>query len=130
MKQPKIRNLKIDHPATQLMRAKMSKVKMVKKKTYAKPKKSSKNTLTPYKFDASLFQDQESIKEILVESLSSGDMDTFRDVLVAFLKTQSTTSFARKSGLGRQTIYDMIHKPEKCDPQASTVAKIFLALAA
>ncbi len=103
---------------------------MAKKKTLRKPKQSLKNTLLPYKFDGALFRNHEVVKEILLESLSKGDIETFRDVLIAFLKAQSMTKFSKKSGLGRQTIYDMLKKPKEFDPQVSTVAKIMNALAA
>src|SRR6187431_213531 len=103
---------------------------MAKTKTLKKPKRFLKNTLVPYKFNEALFNNHEAVKEILLESLSNGDIETFRDVLIAFLKAQSMTEFSKKSGLGRQTIYDMLKKPKDFDPQVSTVAKIMNALAA
>ena len=103
---------------------------MAKTKTSRRQKRSSRNILVPYKFNKKLFHDCETVREVLLESLANGDVETFRDVLIAFLKAQSMTEFSKKSGLGRQTIYDMLKKPKDFDPQVSTVAKIFTALAA
>ncbi len=86
--------------------------------------------MIPYKFNEKLFRDYETVREVLLESMSTGDIETFRNVLIAFLKAQPMTEFAKKSGLGRQTIYDMLKKPKDFDPQVSTVAKIMHALAA
>ena len=103
---------------------------MAKTKILKKPKRSIKNTLIPYKFNQKLFTHRHEVREVLLESLAMGDIETFRDVLIAFLKAQSMTEFSKKSGLGRQTIYDMLKKPQEFDPQVSTVAKIMTALAA
>lgn len=103
---------------------------MAKAKTLKKQKAFSKNMLTPYKFNAALFKDKTAIKELLVDSLAAGDIDTFRDVLISYIKAQSATELAKQTGLGRQTIYDMLKKPKDFDPQVSTVARIMFALAA
>ena len=103
---------------------------MLKAKTSKKLKPFSKNTLTSYKFNAKLFSDKKAIKEILVEAIASGDIETFRDVLIGYIKAQSATDLAHKTGIGRQTIYDMLKKPKDFDPQMSTVARILAALAA
>ncbi len=105
-------------------------IKMAKEKILKKQKKSTKDLLIPYNFNPKIFQDNQLVREVLLESLSMGDLDSFRDVLIAYLKAQSMTEFSKKSGIGRQTIYDMLKKPKDFDPQASTIAKIMTALAA
>ncbi len=67
--------------------------------------------------------------EVLVEALLNNDMSTFQDVLIAHLKIISKTNLAKKTGLGRRTIYDLMNR-NKFDPRISTLGSLLSTLAA
>jgi len=102
---------------------------MAKAKTSKKQKTSSLRTLTKYEPDTKLLSDKKLIVEVLIESLLANDLDTFRDVLIAHLRTLSKTDLAKKTGLGRRTIYDMLEN-KKFDPRLSTLSSILSKIAA
>lgn len=101
---------------------------MGKAKTSKKCKASSPRTLTKHEPDAKLLTDKKLVVEVLIESLLANDLDTFRDVLIAHLRTISKTDLAKKTGLGRRTIYDMLNK--KFDPRLSTLSSILSKISA
>jgi len=102
---------------------------MAKAKTSKKQKKSSHDILTKHETDTKLLRDKKLIMEVLIESLIQNDLDTFRDVLIAHLRTLSKTELARKTGLGRQTLYDLI-EGQNFDPRLSTLSAILSKIAA
>jgi len=102
---------------------------MAKAKTSKKQKKSSRNTLTKHEPDTKLLRNKQLITEVLIESLLQNDLDTFRDVLISHLRTLSKTELARKTGLGRQTLYDLI-EGKNFDPRLSTLSSILNKIAA
>lgn len=101
---------------------------MAKAKTLKRQKKSYPG-LTPFKADQKLFLDKDLIAEILVESLLQNDLETFKDVIIAHLRAVSKTELAKKTGLGRQTIYDLMEK-EKFDPRVSTLGALLSKIVA
>ncbi|MBI2522436.1 MAG: hypothetical protein HYV97_18595 [Bdellovibrio sp.] len=76
------------------------------------------------------FQDPKVIRGILVEALLDNDVETFRDVLVAHLRAISKVKLAQKTGLGRQTLYDLIDEKKEFNPTLSTLGTILEAIAA
>lgn len=68
--------------------------------------------------------------ETLLECIRSGDLPSFRDVLVAHLMTVNKMSLAVKAGIGRRTLYDLIDPKKKFNPELSTVSAVIHALAA
>ena len=102
---------------------------MDKTKTSKKRKSSLKVTsLKSFKSNDSLFLDRKLIAEVLVESILNNDLETFRDVLVTHLRTMSKTDLAKKTGLGRQTLYDLLSE-EKFDPRLSTLSALLSKIA-
>lgn len=102
---------------------------MGKTKTSKKQKKSLPRTLTKYEPDTKLLTDKNLVVEVLIESLLANDLDTFRDVLIAHLRSISKTDLAKKTGLGRRTIYDMLEN-KNFDPRLSTLSSILSKIAA
>lgn len=71
---------------------------MVCSQTSKKQKTSSPRTLTKHEPNTKLLTDKKLIVEVLVESLLANDLETFRDVLIAHLRTLSKTDLAKKIG--------------------------------
>ncbi len=102
----------------------MAKVKILKKQ-----KLSSLSTLRKHEPDTKLLRDKKLIVAVLIEALLQNDLDTFRDVLIAHLRSLSKTELAKKTGLGRRTIYDLIEN-KKFDPRLSTLSSLLSKIAA
>ena len=107
---------------------------MGKAKTSGRLKKSSKASkrmvLTRLNTSDSRFQDAKLIKPILIEALMEDDLETFKDVLIAHLRSMSKTELANKTHLGRQTLYDLIDESKEFNPTLSTLGSILKAIAA
>ncbi len=103
---------------------------MAKKKTSLLQKKSSPKFLEVHDIFTDNLRDSIAIKKILVDALMQDDIETFQDVLLAHLRTVSKTKLASKTGLGRQTLYDLISEDREFNPTLSTLAAILKAIAA
>jgi len=75
-------------------------------------------------------KDTRAIKEVLIEALMENDLETFQDVLIAYVRTASKSRLAAKTKLGRQTLYDLIDEDKEFNPTLSTLGSILKALAA
>ena len=102
---------------------------MAKAKTSKRQKDSSKNTLKEFKLNESLFLDRKLIAEVLTDAIIDNDLETLRDVLIAHIKTVSKVDLAKKTGLARKTIYNLI-SDGKFDPRLSTLSVLLSKLAA
>lgn len=101
---------------------------MAKTKILNMQKKSLPDTLKKFSPDQKLLKDKKLIKEVLMDSLMENDLETFRDVLIAHIKTMSKTELAQKTGLGRRTLYDLMDE-KKFDPRLSTIGALLSKLA-
>ena len=99
---------------------------MGKAKILQKQKKSSNKSKTLILSESKLseynFDNSNLVKEILAECILNNDIQTFEDVFLAYIRSQSKIKLAAKSKLGRQTIYDLENK--KFNPQWSTFCAI------
>ena len=68
--------------------------------------------------------------ETLLDCLRNGDVEAFRDVLTAHLLTTNKAKIAKKAGIGRRTLYDLMDPSRKFNPELSTLSAIIHALAA
>ena len=102
---------------------------MAKEKTLKKRKKSSVNTLKKFEPNRKLLLDRKLIAEVLVDAIFENDIETFRDVLISHLRTLSKTELAKRTGLGRRTLYDLMDN-EKFDPRLSTLSSLLSKIAA
>ncbi len=73
-------------------------------------------------------QDPELVSENLLECIRAGDLDAFRSVLSSHITSSNKVHLAKKTGLGRQTLYDIIDPEKTFNPALSTVAAIFRGL--
>lgn len=81
-------------------------------------------------FASKELKDAKLVIETLLECIRSGDLPSFRDVLVAHLMTVNKMNLAVKAGIGRRTLYDLIDPKKKFNPELSTVSAVIHALAA
>lgn len=72
----------------------------------------------------------ELVIDTLLECIKTGDIETFREVLMAHLMTVNKVKLAQKAGIGRRTLYDLIDPNKEFNPELSTVSAIIQALAA
>jgi DNA-binding phage protein len=104
---------------------------MAKTKTSKKLKESRKTTFEKHESSASKeLADKKLVRKILIEALTSNDMDTFQDVLVGYIRTSSKMALSKKTSLGRTTLYDLIDPEKPFNPTLDTIGKIFEELAA
>ncbi len=101
---------------------------MAKKKTSVGRKKSG---VKLSKWDPSEeLKDPKQALETLLICLSENDLESFEDVLIAHLRTVSKSKLAKDTGLGRQTLYDLIDGKRPFNPTLSTLGPILKALKA
>ena len=81
-------------------------------------------------FTSKLLKNSKLVSETLLECIKSGDLDSFRDVLVAHLMTANKSEVAKSAGIGRRTLYDLMDPSKKFNPELSTVSAVIRALAA
>ncbi len=68
--------------------------------------------------------------ETLLECIKTGDLDSFQEVLIAHLMTANKMAIAKKAGIGRRTLYDLIDPKKEFNPELATVSAVIRALAA
>ncbi len=104
---------------------------MAKTKTSGKRKKSGMKSLREHvPFSSKELKDPNLVAEVLLDCIKSGDLDTFRDVLISHLLTVNKSQIAKVAGIGRRTIYDIMDAKKEFNPELSTVSAIIRALAA
>ena len=81
-------------------------------------------------FSSRELKNSKLVIESLLESIRSGDVDLFREILAAHLMTINKVALAKKAGIGRRTLYDMIDPDRKFNPELTTVSALLKALAA
>jgi DNA-binding phage protein len=104
---------------------------MAKIATLKKQKKSKALSLkvhVPFKSD--ILKNIKVVTDTLFDCIKTGDIETFREVLAAHLMTVNKTEFAKKAGLGRRTIYDLLDPKKEFNPELSTVSALIQAIAA
>jgi DNA-binding phage protein len=109
---------------------------MAKKKTSGRQKGSLKTPLgvalglERHDPAAGPLKDPKVVREVLIDALMQNDLDTFQDVLIAHLRVTSKSRLAARSGLGRQTLYDLISPEREFNPTLSTLGALLKAIAA
>ncbi len=105
--------------------------KMANKKTSKKQKESSMHSYTEYQADLYPdLADKKKVREVLIEALTENDLETFQDILIAYLRTSSKLALSRNLKMGRSTLYDLIDPNKPFNPTLETLGKIFQDLAA
>lgn len=99
--------------------------------TSKKQKKFVKKSLMAHApFSSKELKNSKLVVDTLLDCIRSGDTESFREVLVANLMTVNKTDFAKKSGLGRRTLYALIDSKKEFNPELSTISAIIQSIAA
>lgn len=109
----------------------MEEIKMAKAKTSRKPKKSEMKSLRAHAaFSNKDLKDHSLVAETLLECIKTGDIDSFRDVLISHLMTANKSVIAKRAGIGRRTLYDLMDPNKEFNPELSTISAVIRAIAA
>ncbi|MGK5083482.1 hypothetical protein WDW37_09270 [Bdellovibrionota bacterium FG-1] len=92
-----------------------------------KPKKPALKAHVP--FSSPELCSAKLVAETLLECIKTGDLESFRDVLSAHLMVANKMQLAKKAGLGRRTLYDLVDRKQNFNPELSTVSAIIRGLA-
>lgn len=108
-------------------------IKMAKKEISKKLSKSGANmkSLKKHKpFSDPALRSREAISEALADCLLYGDIQAFREVLASHIIACDKTALAKKSKVGRRTIYDILDFEKPFNPGILTLSSIVKAIAA
>lgn len=104
---------------------------MAKTATSKKQKKSATKSLKVHApFKSKILKNSKIVADILLDCIKTGDLETFREVLYAHLMTVNKVELAKKTGLGRRTLYDLIDPKKNFNPELSTISALIQAIAA
>lgn len=104
---------------------------MRKTGTSTKRKGSGTKSLKVHEpFTAKELKNRKLVSETLLDCIKTGDLDSFREVLMAYLMTSNKSEIAKKAGIGRRTLYDIMDTKKDFNPELSTVSAVIRALAA
>ena len=74
-------------------------------------------------------KDSKLVSDTLLECIRTGDIDSFRNVLASYIASCNKLRFSKKTGLGRQTLYDILDPAKGFNPALVTVTAIMRGLA-
>ncbi len=104
---------------------------MRKAKTSKKRRKSGMKSLRAHEpFASKELKSPHPVAETLLECIKTGDVESFREVLTAHMMTVNKVDIAKKAGIGRRTLYDLIDPKKEFNPELSTISAVIRALAA
>ncbi len=102
---------------------------MAKTATSKKRKESGTKSLKAHvAFSSPELKNPKLVSEALLDCIRTGDLDSFRDVLAIYIMRANKAQFAKKAGIGRRTLYDILDPSRKFNPELSTVSSIIRAL--
>jgi DNA-binding phage protein len=106
-------------------------IKMAKIVTSKEQKKSGTKSLKAHvPFKSRELKEVNLVIDTLLDCIKTGDIETFREVLMAHLMTVNKVKLAQKAGIGRRTLYDLIDPKKEFNPELSTISALIQALAA
>jgi len=90
---------------------------MRKAGTSKKQRKSGMKFLKEHEpFASKELKNPHLVAETLLECIKTGDVESFREVLMAHLMTVNKVAIAKKAGIGRRTLYDLIDPKKEFNP--------------
>lgn len=93
-------------------------------------KSSEKKPLNAHTAFQSLeIENPKLVSDTLLECIRTGELDSFRDVLTAHIMGANKLHLAKKTGLGRQTLYDLMDPKKNFNPGLATISAIIRGLA-
>lgn len=109
----------------------MEEIKMAKAVTSKKQKKLGTKSLKAHApFKSVELKDSHLVADTLLECIKTGDIESFREVLTAHLMTVNKSALAKKLGIGRRTLYDLMDLDKTFNPELSTISAVIKSLAA
>ena len=109
----------------------MEEIKMPKTKISDEQKVSETKYLKEHEpFSNPDLKNSDFVAEVLLDCIKSGELDSFRDVLTSYLSSINKTELAKKAGIGRRTLYELIDTKKDFNPELSTISAIIRAIAA
>ncbi len=109
----------------------MEVIKMRKAETLTKRKKSGTKFLKAHvPFASKELKNPRLVVDALLDCIKSGDIEAFREVLSSHLMTVNKVQIAKKAGIGRRTLYDLIDHKKEFNPALSTISAVIRSLAA
>ena len=104
---------------------------MAKNKISKKQKKSGKKSLKAHiPFSSKELKNPRLVIDALLSSIREGDLASFREILLAHLITANKSQIAKKAGIGRRTLYDLIDSKKTFNPELATISAVIRAIAA
>jgi DNA-binding phage protein len=104
---------------------------MAKAETSKKQKRSGTKSLKAYApFKSKELKDPHLVADILLDCIKTGDIASFREVLAAHLMTVNKSLYAKKIGIGRRTLYDLLDPKKEFNPELTTISAVIKSLAA
>lgn len=103
---------------------------MANNKTSKKQKAFSFEGLKKFEPDSKLMGNKKVVREALIDALMHDDLDAFRDVFLSYIRYTSKSKLSQKTGLGRQTLYDLQDSSKEFNPNFKTIGAILETLAA
>ena len=73
----------------------------------------------PFKSD--ILKDSNVVTEALLDCIRTNDLESFRELLAAHLLTVNKMELAKKAGIGRRTLYDLIDTKKEFNPGLTTI---------
>jgi DNA-binding phage protein len=92
------------------------------------PRSKTKSLTEHIPFSSPELRNSKLVVETLLDCIRTGDVDSFRDVLVSHLVTTNKVHFAELAGIGRRTLYDLMDPKKKFNPELSTISAMMRAL--
>jgi DNA-binding phage protein len=106
-------------------------IKMAKAATSKKQRKSGTKSLKVHvPFTSKELKDSHLVAEVLLDCIRDGDIETFREVLISHFMTVNKSALAKKFGIGRRTLYDLMDPKKAFNPELSTISAVIKSLAA
>ena len=103
---------------------------MAKAVTSKKRKRTAtKSSKAHVPFTSKELKNAKLVVETLLECIRSGDVESFREVLTAHLMTVNKAGLAKRSGIGRRTLYDLMDPNKEFNPELSTISAVIRSLA-
>ena len=75
-----------------------------------------------------ILKNSDVVIEALLDSIKYNDIDSFREVLLGYLEATNRTELAKKAGLGRRTLYDLIDPKVNFNPRFQTICSLIEAI--
>jgi DNA-binding phage protein len=104
---------------------------MAKAETSKKQRRSGTKSLKAYvPFKSQELRNPHLVADVLLDCIKTGDIASFREVLAAHLMTVNKSLYAKKIGIGRRTLYDLLDPKKEFNPELSTISAVIKSLAA